>query len=151
MSKVTYEWKYDTSGKEALDEVRARRGFTLPVHEVMASVDPEILRAYNALAGNLIFGPEPRHLDLKTRFLVLVGITTAVKGDREGVEWASRNAMKYGASEQEVLEAILLSGLPGGMPTVEAATIAFAEMLQGKGWVEQGSDEEPATAAEADA
>lgn len=141
MSKVSYEWTYDDSGREALEEVRARRGFTLPVHEVMASVDPEILRAYNALAGNLIFGPEPRHLDLKTRFLVLVGITTAVKGDREGVEWATRNAMKYGASEQEVLEAILLSGLPGGMPTVEAATIAFAEMLQGKGWVEQGAPE----------
>lgn len=138
MSKVTYEWKYDDEGRAALDEVRARRGFTLPVHEVMASVDPEILRAYNALAGNLIFGPEKRHLDLKTRFLVLVGITTAVKGDREGVEWAARNAMKHGATEQEVLEAIVLSGLPGGMPTVEAATIAFAEMLQGKGWVEQG-------------
>ncbi|MGV9801622.1 carboxymuconolactone decarboxylase family protein [Mycobacterium sp. NPDC003449] len=140
MSKVTYEWKYDEAGREALDEVRARRGFTLPVHEVMASVDPEILRAYNGLAGNLIFGPEPRHLDLKTRFLVLVGITTAVKGDREGVEWASRNAMKHGATEQEVLEAILLSGLPGGMPTVEAATIAFAEMLQGHGWVQETSD-----------
>lgn len=142
MSKVTYEWQYGEAGKEALEEVRARRGFTLPVHEVMASVDPEILRAYNSLAGNLIFGPEPRHLDLKTRFLVLVGITTAVKGDREGVEWSSRNAMKYGASEQEVLEAILLAGLPGGMPTVESATIAFAEMLQGKGWVEQSTPED---------
>lgn len=148
MSKVTYEWQYDDEGHKALDEVRQRRGFTLPVHEVMASVDPEILRAYNALAGNLIFGPEPRHLDLKTRFLVLVGITTAVKGDREGVEWATRNAMKHGATEQEVLEAIVLSGLPGGMPTVEAATIAFADMLQGNGWVEQGT---PATAEDGDA
>lgn len=149
MSKVTYEWQYDEAGEEALAEVRARRGFTLPVHEVMASVDPEILRAYNALAGNLIFGPEPRHLDLKTRFLVMVGITTAVKGDREGVEWASRNAMKYGASEKEVLEAILLAGLPGGMPTVEAATIAFAEMLQGKGWVEQGDADKATDGADA--
>ena len=136
MSKVTRSWKTDAEGQAALDEVRERRGFTLPVHEVMASVDPEILRAYNSLAGNLIFGPEPRHLDLKTRFLVLVGITTAVKGDREGVEWSSRNAMKHGATEQEVLEAILLAGLPGGMPTVEAATISFAEMLDGTGWVD---------------
>ena len=134
-----HEWNYSDDAREALDEVRARRGFTLPLHEVMAAVDPEILKRYNALASYLIFGPEPRHLDLKTRFLVMVGITTAVKGDREGVEWSSKRAMDNGATEEEVLEAMILAGLPAGMPSVEGAATGFAEMLEGAGWVDQSA------------
>lgn len=129
------------TAEELLAEIRARRGFTLPVHELMAEVDPEILRRYNDLASYVIFGPEPRALDLKTRFLVMVGITTAVKGDREGVEWSARRAMENGATRREVLEAIVLAALPAGVPAVEAAAKAFTEMTEGRGWVDQdGSD-----------
>ncbi len=73
---------------------------------------------------------------MKTRFLVLLGVTTAVKGDREGIEWSMRNARKHGATEREVLEAICLSALPGGIPTVEAAALAWQEVREGKGIVE---------------
>ena len=92
-------------------------------------------------SAEVIFGPEPRALDLKTRFLVLVGITTAVREDREGIEWSSRRAMEHGATEQEVLEAILLAGLPAGSPAVEYAARAFREMKEGRGWVEYGDHE----------
>ena len=124
--------------EQVLDEIRKRRGFTLPLHELMADVDVEILRRYNDLAGYVIFDPKPRALDLKTRFLVLVGITTAVKGDPEGVEWSTRKAMEYGATEREVLEAILLAGLPAGSPAVEFAARAFTEAKEGRGWVGGG-------------
>jgi len=124
--------------QQVLDEIRKRRGFTLPLHELMADVDVEILRRYNDLAGYVIFDPEPRALDLKTRFLVLVGITTAVKGDREGVEWSTRMAMEYGATEREVLEAIVLAGLPAGSPAVEFASRAYTEAKEGRGWVGGG-------------
>ena len=130
-------WEQSSEGLEALQEVRERRGFTLPLHEVMASVDPEILRRYNALAAHLIFGPEPRALDLKTRFLVLVGITAAVKVDTEGVEWSSQRAMEHGATEKEVLEAILLSSLPAGMPAAERAVTSLIKMRSGEGLVKQ--------------
>jgi 4-carboxymuconolactone decarboxylase len=102
----------------------------------MADVDVEILRRYNQLSGYVIFGPEPRALDLKTRFLVLVGITTAVKGDREGIEWSTRRAMEHGATEAEVLEAIVLAGLPAGSPAVEFAARVWQEAREGRGWVE---------------
>jgi len=131
-----------TTAEELLAEIRARRGFTLPVHELMAEVDPEILRRYNDLASYVIFGPDPRALDLKTRFLVMVGITTAVKGDREGVEWSARRAMDHGATRQEVLEAIVLAALPAGVPAVEAAAKAFTEMTEGRGWVDQDDGSE---------
>lgn len=109
---------------DPLGRIRERRGFTLPVHELMNRVDPEILRRYDELAGYLLFGPEPRALDLKTRYLVLVGITTATRGDGDGIRWSARRAKECGATDDEVLEAVVLAGLPAGIPAVEeAATV----------------------------
>jgi len=125
-------------GKRALDEIRKVRGYTLPLHEVLAETNPEFLKRYGNLASYVLFGPrEGRALDLKTRFLVLVGITTAVKGDREGIEWASARAIQNGATWAEVYEAAFLAGLPAGIPSFEAACRAFKEMEKGKGWVKQ--------------
>lgn len=112
----------ELTDEQVLEKVKARRGYLLPVHELMAEVDPQILRKYDDLASDLLFADEPRALDLKTRYLVLVGITTAVKGDPDGIIWAGKRAMRNGAERREVLEAILLSALPGGVPTVEEAT-----------------------------
>ena len=127
----------EPANREAIyEEIRERRGFLLPVHELFGEVDPEILRRYNDLASYLIFSPEPRGLDLKTRFLVMIGITTAVKGDREGIEWSMQRARELGATEQEVLEAAALAALPAGVPAVEYAATAWKEVAEGKGWVE---------------
>jgi alkylhydroperoxidase/carboxymuconolactone decarboxylase family protein YurZ len=126
----------DQAREEIYAQIRERRGFLLPVHELLGTVDPEILRRYNELASYLIFSPEPRGLDLKTRFLVMIGITTAVKGDREGIEWSMRRAKELGATEQEVLEAVALAALPAGVPAVEYAARAWQEVQEGKGWVE---------------
>lgn len=123
-------------GKAELDKIRKVRGYTLPLHEILAETNPEFLRRYGELASFVLFGPgENRALDLKTRFLVLVGITTAVKGDREGIEWASARAIQNGATWQEVYEAAFLAGLPAGIPAFEGACRAFKEMAEGKAWV----------------
>ena len=124
--------------EEIYAEIRNRRGYLLPVHELFGEVDLEILRRYNDLASYLIFSPEPRGLDLKTRFLVMIGITVATKGDREGIEWSMRRARELGATEQEVLEAIALAALPAGIPAVEYAARAWKEVQEGKAWVEGG-------------
>lgn len=126
-------------GEAELKKIRDVRGYTLPLHEMLAECNPEFLRRYGDLASHVIFGPpEGRALDLKTRFLVMVGITTAVKGDREGIEWASKRAMQYGATFEEVVEAAFLAGLPAGMPAFEGFCRAMQEMREGKGWVPQG-------------
>lgn len=125
-------------GKAELDKIRAVRGYTLPLHEIMAEANPEFLRRYGEFASFVLFGPGAgRALDLKTRFLVLVGITTAVKGDREGIEWASARAIQNGATWQEVYEAAFLAGLPAGMPAFEASCRAFRDIQKGHGWVKQ--------------
>ena len=127
-------------GQTELDKIRAVRGYTLPLHEIMAEANPEFLRRYGELASFVIFGDgEGRALDLKTRFLVMVGITTAVKGDREGIEWASRRAVQNGATWAEVYEAAFLAGLPAGWPAFEGACRAFKDMQKGEGWVPHGS------------
>ena len=134
-------------GEKELEKIRAVRGYTLPLHDMMAECNPEFLRRYGELASFALFGPgEGRALDLKTRFLVLVGITTAVKGDREGVEWAAKRAVDNGASEKEVIEAAFLAGLPAGFPAFEGFCRAYIEMKKGHGWVPQaGGDKKAAT------
>lgn len=126
------------AGRKELDKIRAVRGYTLPLHETLADLNPEFLRRYGDLASFVIFGPkEGRALDLKTRFLVLVGITTAAKGDREGIEWSAMRAMQYGATWDEVREAAFLAALPCGMPAFEGACRIFKELEKNKGWVPQ--------------
>ncbi|MGB3438150.1 MAG: carboxymuconolactone decarboxylase family protein [Actinophytocola sp.] len=120
----------ELTGEEIVEQAKARRGGKLlPVHELMAEVDPQILRRYDQLTAELLFPEEPKALDLKTHYLVLVGVTTAVKGDPDGVIWSAKRAMQHGASRREVLEAVLLSGLPGGMPTIEEATHALKKVF----------------------
>jgi len=124
-------------GKAALDQIRETRGYTLPVHDYLAELDPEMLRRYGDLATYTLFGPqEGRPLDLKTRFLVLVGVTTAVKGDSEGVEWAAIRAIENGATWKEVYEAAFMAALPGGIPSFEASCHVFDKMKRGEGRVD---------------
>ena len=131
-------------GQAELDKIRAVRGYTLPLHEIMAEANPEFLRRYGELASFVIFGDgEGRALDLKTRFLVMVGITTAVKGDREGIEWASTRAIQNGATWAEVYEASFLAGLPAGWPAFEGACRAFQDMKKGHGLVPQSPEVSP--------
>jgi len=125
-------------GKKELDKIRKVRGYTLPVHDVLADLNPEFLRRYGDLASMVLFGPpEGRALDLKTRFLVLIGVTTAVKGDPEGMEWSVVRAMKAGATWDEVREAAFLAALPAGIPAFEKACHTFKLLEQNQGMVPQ--------------
>ena len=131
----------DQDRAEVLRRVEERRGFVLPVHRLMAEVDPEILRRYDELASYVIRDPEPRALDLKTRFLVMVGITTAVNGDPEGIEWSAKGAMRHGATEREVLEAMVLAALPAGVPAVESAAHVWDRLQAGESLVSPSGGE----------
>lgn len=111
--------------------------FDLPLFEMLRTVDPNIVDMFKQYVDYTIFTERPLALDLKTRYLLLVGITTAVRGDREGIEWSSQLAMKYGASETEVLEAISLANLPAGTPSIEYAADVWYQMKQGKARVQR--------------
>jgi len=123
----------DTSSptnEEVLEELRSRRGHLLPMHALMAEVDVQLLKKYDELSSDLLFSDADRALDRKTRYLVLVGITTAVRGDPTGIVWSAKRAMQHGATRAEVLEAILLTALPGGVPCVEEATHVLDQIFE---------------------
>jgi alkylhydroperoxidase/carboxymuconolactone decarboxylase family protein YurZ len=125
-------------GKAELDKIRKVRGYTLPVHDVLADLNPEFLRRYGELASHVLFGPEDgRALDLKTRYLVLIGVTTAVKGDPEGMEWSVVRALKAGATWDEVREAAFMAALPAGIPSFEKACLTFNLLEKNQGMVKQ--------------
>ena len=125
-------------GKKELDKIRKVRGYTLPVHDTLADLNPEFLRRYGDLASHVLFGPtDGRALDLKTRFLVLIGVTTAVKGDPEGMEWSVVRALKAGATWDEVREAAFMAALPAGIPAFEKACLTFNLLQKNKGMVPQ--------------
>lgn len=111
--------------------------FDLPLFEMLNTVDPNIKEMFQSYLNYTIFTERPLALDLKTKYLIIVGITTAVRGDREGIEWSSQLAMKYGASEREVLEAISLSNLPAGTPSIEYAADVWYQMKQGEARVQR--------------
>ncbi|MFT4726456.1 MAG: alkylhydroperoxidase/carboxymuconolactone decarboxylase family protein YurZ [Granulosicoccus sp.] len=131
------EAKLSPEGRAELEKIRSVRGYTLPVHQYLARLDPEMLKRYGDLASYTLFGDaEGRPMDLKTRFLVLVGVTTACKGDREGVEWAAVRAIQNGATWNEVYEAAFMAALPAGIPAFEASCRAFDAMKAGDTWVD---------------
>lgn len=111
--------------------------FDLPLFEMLRTVDPNIVEMFQEYLNYTIFKERPLALDLRTKYLILVGITTAVRGDREGIEWSSQLAMKYGASEREVLEAISLANLPAGTPSIEYAADVWYQMKQGDARVQR--------------
>ncbi|MFC2153386.1 carboxymuconolactone decarboxylase family protein [Actinomycetota bacterium] len=125
----------NTNGEEseAIAAVRARRGFVLPVHRLLDRLDPEILRRYDSLASYVIRDESVKALDLKTRYLVMVGVTTAVNGDAEGIEWSAAGAIRHGATEEEVLEAMVLAMLPAGVPALEKAAHVWDGLASGTG------------------
>jgi 4-carboxymuconolactone decarboxylase len=117
----------------------------LPLFSMLRMVDPNIQRMFEDYLNYTIFSERPLALDLKTRYLVLAGITTAVRGDREGIEWSSQLAMKHGATEPEVLEAISLANLPAGTPSIEYAAAVWEEMKAGNAAVQaKGTTAAPA-------
>jgi alkylhydroperoxidase/carboxymuconolactone decarboxylase family protein YurZ len=115
--------------------------FDLPVNRLLENVDPNIRAIFEEYIQYTIFNERPLALDLKTRYLVLVAITTAVRGDREGIEWSSQLATKHGASDREILEAISLTNLPAGTPAMEYAAVVWYQMKRGEALVHREGTE----------
>lgn len=131
---------WSPKGREPDPEADRQTAQDLPLFRLLSEVDPKLRRMFSELLDHTIFDERPIALDLKTRFLVLVGITTAVRGDREGIEWSSQLAMKHGATEREVLEAISLTNLPAGTPAMEYAAVVWDQMRRGRSTVHQHGD-----------
>jgi 4-carboxymuconolactone decarboxylase len=91
---------------EALDAVRKERGYTLPLHEVLASEDPAVLSAYEKMMRALYLSG--RRLDGRTKELVYVAVLVALGASEEHIRAHMEKAKREGATAEDVLETLEL-------------------------------------------
>ena len=119
---------------ETARRLGAARGYSYPEWEYLAERDPVFLDAYNRLSGlGLLHEGVPtegKALPAKYRELVAIG---AMIGQARmwGVKSHMERALRLGASEQEILEALEAALIPVGSPPFRQAVNL---LMQAVGW-----------------
>ncbi len=122
----------DEKQEAVLEKIRAKRGFVLPLHRFMVEFSPKVAETYEDLSALVLRAEGDNPLDPKTQALIGVAVTTAVRNDREGIEQYILRAKKAGATDREIMAAIMCVAFPGGIPAVEYAANIWYEMKEGK-------------------
>ena len=97
-------------------------------YEAIAQLDPEYFDKLKGLYVDATFGRDGA-LSRKTKELIMVGITCALRAQR-GVRIHSQRALPLGATPQEVLEAMEIAAIPGGMPGLWLGVETLQELLK---------------------
>jgi 4-carboxymuconolactone decarboxylase len=100
-------------------------------HDVIAELDPEY---FGKLKGLFVDGTFAREgaLPRKTKELITVGISCALRLPR-GVRLHIERALSVGASPREVLEAMEVAAIPGGMPGLWMGVETLRDVLAERG------------------
>ena len=100
-------------------------------YEVIAKLDPEYFEKLKGLYVDGTFGREGA-LPRKTKELIMVGIACALRVQR-GIRIHSERALTLGASPREVLEAMEVAAIPGGMPGLWLGVETLQAILEATG------------------
>lgn len=92
--------------EDLLDSLSSARGYSLPLHEVLAGHDPNVLAGYEQMMRALYLSN--RNLDGKTKEFVYVAVLVALGAAEEHIRAHMEKAVREGATQQEVLEAVEL-------------------------------------------
>ena len=118
--------------EEAKDAfVKTALGAKNTAYDVIAALDPEYFEKLKGLYVDGTFGREGA-LPRKTKELIMVGICCALNRPR-GVKLHSERALTLGAAPREVLEAVEVAAIPGGMPGLWLGVETLSEILKAKG------------------
>jgi 4-carboxymuconolactone decarboxylase len=112
--------------KEAFE--KASLGATNAAYDIIAKLDPEYFEKLKGIYVDGTFGREGA-LPRKTKELIMVGITCALNRPR-GVRLHSERALTLGASPREILEAMEVAAIPGGMPGLWLGVETLQEILK---------------------
>ena len=99
-------------------------------YDIIAKLDPDYFEKLKGLYVDGTFGREGA-LARKTKELIMVGITCALNRPR-GVRLHSERALTLGATPREVLEAIEVAAIPGGMPGLWLGVETLQEILKAR-------------------
>jgi 4-carboxymuconolactone decarboxylase len=97
-------------------------------YDVIADLDPQYFEKLKGLYVDATFGREGA-LPRKTKELIMVGICCALLRPR-GIRVHSERALTLGATPREVLEAMEVAAIPGGMPGLWAGVETLQEILK---------------------
>jgi len=110
---------------------KASLGAENSAYEVIANLDPEYFEHLKGLYVDGTFGRDGA-LPRKTKELIMVGITCAMLRPR-GIRVHSERALNLGASPREVLEAMEVAAIPGGMPGLWMGVETLQDIVNKKG------------------
>ena len=100
-------------------------------YELIADLDPEYFEKLKGIYVDGTFGRNGA-LPRKIKELIMVGITCAIRAPR-GVRLHSERALTLGAKPQEVLEAMQVAAIPGGMPGLWLGVETLRDILEKRG------------------
>ena len=100
-------------------------------YDIIAQLDPEYFEKLKGLYVDGTFGREGA-LPRKTKELIMVGITCALNRPR-GVRLHCERALALGANPREILEAVEVAAIPGGMPGLWLGVETLQDILKVKG------------------
>ncbi|HZD41536.1 MAG TPA: carboxymuconolactone decarboxylase family protein [Terriglobales bacterium] len=115
--------------KDAFKEVGL--GSENNAYDIIARLDPEYFDKLKGLYVDGTFG-RTGALPRKTKELIMVGICCALLRPR-GIRLHSERALAVGASPKEIIEAMEVAAIPGGMPGLWAGVETLQEILKTKG------------------
>jgi len=117
------------NAKQAFE--KASLGAQNRAYNLIAELDPEYFEKLKGLYVDGTFGREGV-LPRKTKELIMVGITCALSRAR-GVRLHSERALALGATPREILEAVEVAAIPGGMPGLWLGVETLQDILKEKG------------------
>lgn len=121
-----------SSSKTSRDAFKkASLGSKNSAYELIADLDPEYFDKLKGIYVDGTFGRDGA-LPRKTKELIMVGITCAIRAAR-GVRLHSERALTLGATPQEVLEAMQVAAIPGGMPGLWLGVETLKDILEKRG------------------
>ncbi len=108
-----------------LEEIHRDRGYVLDLHRIMVEADLEWVKAYDPFLK--VTYTNRRTLDRKTKELCQVVVEAALRAEVPQIRAHVRNALKEGATPQEILEALESVVMPMGMLAFRQGLRAWAE------------------------
>ena len=115
--------------KEAFE--KSSLGAQNKAYDIVAKLDPEYFEKLKGLYIDGTFGRDGV-LPRQTKELIMVGICCALNRPR-GVRLHSERALTLGARPREILEAIEVAAIPGGMPGLWLGVETLDEILKTRG------------------
>lgn len=111
-----------------LSEYRQKRGYMREFVKIMADYDIEFEQALGALAD--VAYRDDRSLSSREKELALIAVLTACGATSEHLERHYEKAISMGIDVKEIVEALELVVVPGGVVKFERAILALSQWLQ---------------------